>query len=267
MTLFSRSSSSKQGRRRNDDGVTGIEFELESIEFVRGTDDTGLLRIAGSWFAPANRLLDEVVLSVVLGPETLELTSLPDLSGVGRVASPAGEDWRAAFMMSAQVAEDPRAEFVLSAGEDGQIALPRPGEWEVAEPTQGEPETPPDPEPPAEPDPRAEPDLHTELDRIRAELATARRELEVERRRRAALAEELQTHISVEEDLRNAIATQEAELASAMEQASQTARAAERRRDVRPQRTGEDAHQPSRPADEDFLSRLERAQRASETAA
>src|SRR2546423_1620778 len=193
MTLFSRSSSSKQGRRRNDDGVTGIEFELETIEFVRASDDTGLLRMAGRWFAPANRLLDEVVLSVVLGPETLELRPLPDLSGVGRVASPAGEDWRAAFMMNAQVAEDPRAEFVLSAGEDGQVALPRPGEWEEAQPTEPEPEPQSpvvadlvaqlddvarmdavDPEPPAEPDPHGEPDVPAELDQIRAELATAR---------------------------------------------------------------------------------------------
>jgi hypothetical protein len=119
------------------------------------------------------------------------------------------------------------------------------------------------------------------LERVRQELATAREqlaqsraeaeqlrsELESERRRREQFESELGSLRTVEGDLRNAVAMQEAELASAVEQEAQRARQAERRRSVSAPSAGngDSAEARPKPADEDFLTRLDRARRASET--
>ena len=243
--------------------MVAVEFELEGLEFVRATDEVGLLRVSGRWFAPANRVLDEIVISVARGPETSAHRALPDPDGVAPIASPAGGEWHGAFTMSAELAEDPRAEFFLRAGADAHMELPRPGEWRgVAEPAEAAPAPPPEErvEPFSGPNP--------ELELLHAQLHEARTELEVERRRRESLAEELRAHKVVEDDLRKAIAMQEAELASAAQQASQKALAAERRQLA--SQSGPNGHGAggrSRPADEEFLARLERARRASESVA
>jgi hypothetical protein len=303
MPFFPRSRRGGRRRRREDDSVHAIGFELDSLEFVQASDELGLLRVGGRWVAPVSRALGEMILTVRRDTETLALLPLPDMNGVAPVASPAGEEWRGAFTMTVELADDPRTEFALLAGDDAAIALPRPGEWdELQEEEQAEPEldvepepepespvaaelvakldevarTEPEPEPevsPAEPaelaELREEVDvLRAERDVLRAELAAARSELEATRGRSTTLEHELQSRASVEEDLRNAIATQEAELASAAAQASQRARQAERRRDLTPPRDGGDhPERPrSRPADEEFVARLERARRASEAA-
>ncbi|TMK65192.1 MAG: hypothetical protein E6G53_06500 [Actinobacteria bacterium] len=246
--------------------MVAVEFELEGLEFVRATDEVGLLRVSGRWFAPANRVLDEIVISVARGPETSAHRALPDPDGVAPIASPAGGEWHGAFTMSAELAEDPRAEFFLRAGADAHMELPRPGEWRgVAEPAEAAPAPPPEErvehaEAPSGPNP--------ELELLHAQLHEARTELEVERRRRESLAEELRAHKAVEDDLRKAIAMQEAELASAAQQASQKALAAERRQLA--SQSGPNGHGAggrSRPADEEFLTRLERARRAGEAVA
>jgi hypothetical protein len=119
------------------------------------------------------------------------------------------------------------------------------------------------------------------LDRARRELATAREELaqsraeaeqlrselQSERRRREQFEAELGSLRTVEGDLRNAVAMQEAELASAVEQEAQRARQAERRRSVAgpSSGSGDSGDARPKPADEDFLTRLDRARRASET--
>jgi hypothetical protein len=111
-------------------------------------------------------------------------------------------------------------------------------------------------------------ELEAELELLRVQVQDARTELELERHRRKALDEEIRMRLAVEDDLRNAIAMQEAELASAAVEASQRARRDERRRDLPVEPPGGDhPEQPrSRPADEEFLARLERARRLSETA-
>src|SRR5436305_5267343 len=135
MSLFPRSRSSRPARRREDDGVVAVEFDLESLEFVRATDEVGLLRVGGRWFAPAGKVLGEIVLSVARGPEATAHRPLPDPEGVAPIASPTGDEWHGAFTMSAELAEDPRAEFFLRAGEEAHMELPPPGEWHgVAEP-------------------------------------------------------------------------------------------------------------------------------------
>ena len=122
-----------------------IEFELETLEFVPAGDEVGLLRVGGLWFAPARRELGEIALLVQRDSERLELAPLPDLQGVAPLSSPTGEEWHGAFTLATDVAEDPRAEFALRTGPDGEVALPRPGEWERLLPVDEEPAEEPGP--------------------------------------------------------------------------------------------------------------------------
>jgi hypothetical protein len=296
MAIFNRSR--KGGRRREDEGVEAIGFELDAVEFVQASNDLGLLRVVGRWVAPVDLPLGEIVLNASRGSETLELQRLPDLGGVAPLASPQGEEWRGAFTVPVDVALDPRLELVLVAGEDAAIDLPRPGEA-VSSEQEGE-ESPLvadlvaqldevarleederqaaladdiDDEPAAADAPdaagveeleglRAELELRTaDLDRVQAELRS-------ERQRREALEQELNGRDSVEDDLRNAMAMQEAQLASAVAEASQRVRQEQRRRDHTPATAaGSRAERHGTvPADEAFLTRLERARRASEAA-
>ena len=316
-----------RGRRREDDGTHAVTFELDDLEFVRASDELGLLRVGGRWHAPFVRPLGAIVLVARRGDEVLELVPLPDLNGVAPIASPAGEGWRGAFTMGADVVEDPRLELTLVADDDASVELPRPGDADEEE-VDPEPPAAADPDPespvvaellarleevadlddegpqpvaaalvdeeepfdptaevsvevveppvaepiamPAPPAPDLEPlvaELRTELDLQRIQLEETRLQLDAERRRREALEQELSTRASVEDDLRNAMAMQEAELAAAVAQASQRVRREERRRDLTPP-PGERKDGVSRQsaADDDFLARLERARRASETA-
>jgi hypothetical protein len=295
MTFFNRRD--RAGRRRDDDGADSIVFDAVSVQFVQASDDLGLLRVIGYWVAPVSVALGDVVLLAIRGPETVEVQPLPDLSGAAPLASPAGEDWRGAFTMPVELATDPRLELVLVAGEDAAVALPRPGELAAA-PVE-------DPEADGEPSPIvaelvaqldevarleeheadedfAEPledglvvdpaldhellELRAELELRRAELESLQAELDSERGRREALEQELRARDSVEDDLRNAMATQEAQLASAVAEASQRVRQEERRRDLVPPPSNGAERPDTPPADEEFLSRLERARRAAELA-
>jgi hypothetical protein len=290
MAIFNRSR--KGGRRREDEGVEAVAFELETVEFVQASDDLGLLRVVGRWVAPVDVPLGDIVLEARRGPEAVELQPLPDLGGIAPLASPEGVEWRGAFTAPVDLAKDPRLELVLVAGEDAAVVLPRPGEVES---TELEPETPPDPEPSPivaelvaqlddvaqlderevefeqldEPEPEpaaAEPAVAQELDDLRAELEQVRAELRSERGRREMLEQELGDRDSVEDDLRNAMAMQEAQLASAVAEASQRVRQEQRRRDLTPAAGANSERRGSQPADDAFLTRLERARRASETA-
>ena len=118
MPLFPRSRKSGSGRRREDDGDYAVVFELDSLDFVQASDELGLLRVGGRWIAPASRALGDMTLTVRRDTEVLELAPLPDMNGAAPVASPAGEEWRGAFTMAVEVAEDPRSEFALAAGGD-----------------------------------------------------------------------------------------------------------------------------------------------------
>jgi hypothetical protein len=285
MSIFNRSRNG--GRRREDDGVEAVGFELEAVEFVQASDEIGLLRVVGRWIAPFDLPLGEIVLNASRGTETLELQRLPDLGGVAPLASPEGEEWRGAFTVPVDVALDPRLELVLVAGEEAAIELPRPGEAQPADPQDDESpmvaelvaqldevarleEAQRIEDAGADADAALVPngdleDLRAELELQTAELERMRAELATERHRREALEQELRDRDSVEDDLRNAVATQEAQLASAVAEASQRALQEQRRRmpaaGERSERRG------ARPADEEFLTRLERARRASETAA
>src|SRR5438132_6889350 len=129
----------------------------------------------------------------------------------------------------------------------------------------------PEADEPADPEPViaetvavADPD---ELERLREELAEARSELEAERSRREALEEEMRARATVEDELRNAIAMQEAELAAAVAQAAQRARRAERQSAYAANGGGDASDRPrAEPIDNEFLARLERARRAAEAA-
>lgn len=296
MAIFNRSG--KGGRRREDEGVEAIGFELDAVEFVQASDDLGLLRVVGRWVAPVDLPLGEIVLNASRGSETLELQRLPDLGGVAPLASPQGEEWRGAFTVPVDVALDPRLELVLVAGEDAAIDLPRPGEAvsseqdgeesplvadlvaqleEVARLEAAEQEAAlagdiddelvvadaPDPVRTHEHE-----ELRADLELRTAELEQVKAELRSERQRREALEQELNDRDSVEDDLRNAMAMQEAQLASAVAEASQRVRQEQRRRDHTPAAAaGSGAERRGTvPADEAFLTRLERARRASEAA-
>jgi hypothetical protein len=312
MPFFPGSRKSGRGRRREDDGLRAVTFEIDNLEFVQASDDIGLLRVGGRWVAPASQALDDIHLRVRRDTELLEIGPLPDMNGASPVASPSGEDWRGAFTMTVELAGDPRTELALVAGEDADVALPRPAEWEAAqraleaarqdevdedepddfyyEDDEREPEPEPELEPleletisfgpPPVPEPDVEPEavqpirdpklteLRAELELSRMQLEETQAELESERRRRLALEHELGSKASVEEDLRNAMAMQEAELSSAVAQASQRVRQAERRRDLGSPPSGDQVLQSrARPLDDELLARLERARRASEAAA
>src|SRR2546423_14873910 len=98
MPFFPRSRG--RGRRREDDGVHAVVFELESLEFVQASDQLGLLRVGGRWVAPASRALGDITLTVQRDSELLELPPLPDLNCAAPVASPAGQVWRWAFTLA-----------------------------------------------------------------------------------------------------------------------------------------------------------------------
>jgi hypothetical protein len=171
MPFFPRSRGSDRDRRRADDGVHVIEFELETLEFVAAGDEVGLLRVGGHWYAPTARALGDIVLMVHRDSESLEIAPLPDLNGVAPIASPDGEEWHGAFTMTVEVADDPRTELALGAGPDAEVALPRPGEWERLQPEDDDhvSEEPAAGDPPA---PAADPpvvaDLVAQLDAIAA---------------------------------------------------------------------------------------------------
>lgn len=284
MAIFNRRS--KGGRRRDDEGADAIAFEVASVEFVPASDDLGLLRVVGYWVAPVSVALGDVVISATRGPETVELEPLPDLGGVAPLASPAGEEWRGAFTVPVEIATDPRLELVLVAGDDAAVALPRPGE--LADSPEELPEPAAETSPvvaelvsrldevalieEADNGPAADPATEHELLELRAELELRTEELErvsaeleSERSRREALEQELRSRDSVEDDLRNAMATQEAQLASAVAEASQRVRQEQRLRDHVPAPANGTEPPHSRAADDEFLSRLERARRAAES--
>ena len=265
MPLFPRSPISRsEPRRRHDDGdeLRTLSFDVESLEFVAAGEELGLLRLAGRWTAPIDRVLADVVLVASAAGESREIAPLPDVNGSLPVATPDGEAWRGAFSLSTALALDEAAEFRLRAGENETIRLPRPGEL---------PEVPlvgPAPVP-VEANGHAGPEhdpADDELSRVSEDLARVRTALEVERRRYAALEEEIQTHASLEKDLRNAMAMQEAELAAAA-QASERQRRAEAQRE---RATSPDVPAPPETAgrrlDPDLLERISRARRAAEAA-
>src|SRR2546423_6186550 len=109
MPFFPRSRRSGRGRRREDDGLPAVVFELESLEFVQASEDVGLLRVGGRWIAPASRALGDMILTVHRDTEVLEIAPLPDMNGAAPVASPAGEEWRGAFTLAGEDAPGPRA--------------------------------------------------------------------------------------------------------------------------------------------------------------
>ena len=129
MPFFPRSRKNGRRRRREDDGVRVVAFDLDTLEFVQASDDVGLLRVGGCWTAPASRALGDIVLLIDRGEDVVELSPLPDLNGVAPVASPSGEAWRGAFTIAVDLIDDPRAELALVAGSDARVDLPRPGEW------------------------------------------------------------------------------------------------------------------------------------------
>ena len=315
MPFFARSPLRKLGRKQDEErrrgeaeGIRALAFDLESLELVPVDAEVGLLRVAGRWTAPAPRPLQDIVLSLRFGGDSIELRALPDLVGAAPLASPRGEPWRAAYTASAILIEDPHVELTLVADGEAPVTIPRPSDWEpltsgveqqsagaereeeVAE-AAGRPVQADEPwnaelerlaqlqveaerlaeeleanqaEVPAET--LEQPDAE-ELTRVREELEAARTALDVERRRREALEEEIRARATVEDDLRNAIAMQEAELAAAVAQAAQRARRAERQKSQVATAGGETANGSQPEAlDNDFRARLERARRAAETA-
>ena len=260
------------GRRREDaDGVRALSFELDAYEFVQASDELGLLRVAGRWVADVDRALQDIVLTVSRDGELVELDPLPDLRGAAPLATPAGEAWRGAFTVAVELADDPRSEFALAAGDDVSVELPRPSEWGVGadgpvddaagvadnpEPVAGEVESLPDETELAVA--HSVDELEEEVARLRVELQEARTEIEVERGRREAL----------EDDLRSAIAMQEAELRTASMLAEQGVRRGDSRRDqLDPSPAqGEQVRPAPQAIDDEFLDRLERAKRMSEAA-
>ncbi len=263
MTLFPRSpiSRSEPRRRRNDGGeVSTLSFDVTSLEFVPAGEELGLLRLSGRWTAPDVCVLHDVVLVAAAGADETEIAPLPDPSGSLPTATPDGESWRAAFSIRTALAVGDSTEFALRVDGHETIRLPRPGE--LPEPALAEPPAAPS-APPAQSAP-ADQTIAAELSRVHADLGRMRIQLEVERRRYAALEEEIRDQAALENDLRNQMAMQQAELAVAA-QASERARRAERERE-RAMSTSRGSTPAGRPLDPDLLERITRAHRAADAA-
>jgi hypothetical protein len=105
---------------------------------------------------------------------------------------------------------------------------------------------------------RASGETGQKLSAVHEHLEQARAELDLERRRRVTIEEELRVQIGLERQLRASLAGQEAEIAASEAHVARRLRAAERRRDA--ERTGE----PTQVDTEDFFERVEQAKRLSE---
>jgi hypothetical protein len=120
-----------EGRRRGEaEGVSALAFDLDTLELVPVDSEVGLLRVAGRWTAPAVRPLQEIVLSLSVDGNTLNLHPLPDLGGAAPLASPDGEPWRGAYTVRMDLVEDPHAQLALIADREAPVAIPRPSDWE-----------------------------------------------------------------------------------------------------------------------------------------
>jgi hypothetical protein len=238
-----------------------LSFEVESFEFISAGEEMGLLRVAGRWVAPLDRDLHGVVLVATQNGTPVELNPLPDLEATSPLATPAGHPWRAAFSAGSELVESELTEFALAVHGGERVHLPRPGERAgAAGPVGPEPEV-------IEHAPAAAASSDSdELIRLRSELHRVRTELEVERRRRAALEEEIQSRDSLENDLRSAKAMHEAELAAAVAQAAQTARREERQRERVAGSEFAGAEPTQHPVHADMNERLARARRAADAA-
>ncbi|MBV9213864.1 MAG: hypothetical protein JOZ25_09495, partial [Actinobacteria bacterium] len=131
MPFFSRPpiTRSKPRRRREDgDALPTLSFDVESVEFVPAGEEIGLLRLAGRWVAPAERVLHEVSLVAADGGELTHVQPLPDPSGSVPTAAPDGRAWRAAFSMNTAVALGESSAFMLRVGAEESVRLPRPGD-------------------------------------------------------------------------------------------------------------------------------------------
>nr|MDQ3936508.1 hypothetical protein [Actinomycetota bacterium] len=135
MPFFSRSSGSDRGprRRRGDrEDAARLAFEVEEFEFVAAGGDAGLLRLSGRWTARPERMVPlPVEIELERDGHAIRLEVLPDPTAPVALATPEGETWRGAFMVEAELAEDPRADFALVADGEVVAGLPRPGDWEV----------------------------------------------------------------------------------------------------------------------------------------
>src|SRR5207253_8348729 len=142
------------------------------------------------------------------------------------LATPVGHPWRAAFSAGSELVESELTEFALAVHGGERVHLPRPGadaaEAEAADVA---------PSPVEEAPVGAALRNGDELLQLRSELEKVRTELEVERRRHAALEEEIRSRTTLENDLRSAMAMHEAELAAAAARAAQSARREEGQRE------------------------------------
>jgi chromosome segregation ATPase len=222
MPFFSRSDrpDSAPRRRREDGDRDGrLSFEVETLEFVPAGDGLGLLRLSGTWSADPERLVPAPVeMEIERDGESVRVPVLPDPSMPEAVAMPRGEHWRGAFMADAELAQDPRSDFALVAGDEVIAGLPRPGDIGLDE---GYVDTADEDEPPAAEaadelsdhdgdEPPALSKLLAELERV-ASVDEAVRPLEIEQddvvaeheAARAAAAARAETAESTVESLRH----------------------------------------------------------------
>ena len=266
MPFFPRSPlsrSERPGRRQDNAGeVSLLSFDVESFEFIPAGEEMGLLRVVGQWVAPVDRDLHEIRLIASQDGTLVELTPLPDLEGASPLATPVGHPWRAAFSAGSELVESELTEFALAVHGGERVHLPRPGE-DAAEAEAADVAPSPVEEAPV----GAASRNGDELLQLRSELEKVRTELEVERRRHAALEEEIRSRTTLENDLRSAMAMHEAELAAAVARAAQSARREDRQRERVASVEPGGADHPQHPVHADLHERLARARRAADAAA
>src|SRR5215213_1257184 len=150
------------------------QFKLELFEYVRATEETALLRLAGHWWGPGEAPA-ECDLLVVADGETDRLFALPQLPA-------AGEEWRAAYSVPTSLLGRDDAAFLLETPNGVTIDLPVPHEHGAAAPP---------PPPPAAPVEETQPEAGSGLIAKLVEERRARRtERELERERQQALDRE-----------------------------------------------------------------------------
>lgn len=198
-------------------------FELTSIEHVPAGPDVALVRVAGLWRSaePVELFAPHLLVDGGEGPKRIRPLPAPD--GAGPKAGPQPDAWRAAYPVPAGLVSARGTSFALDAGAAGTVDLPRPSPAALTGSAEPAPARASDRERAGASDDAATAPAETERD-------DARRELDSERERSAALEErlaEVQARLESTGELSSKLEAAERELEQARADSQRRAAASE----------------------------------------
>lgn len=99
----------------------GPTFSLESREWIDASAMMALVRVHGRWTARPAIELAAPQLEILLDGASRRFSSLPDLAAKPLVATPEGADWRAAYPVPAELADQVRSMVLRVAGAEPAV--------------------------------------------------------------------------------------------------------------------------------------------------